>query len=110
MNKRETVLSMVGAVDSFAPAHSPIRTSRLCRSAPPAPSTCVRRRPTEIEVNSRKLSDSLAAADANKILDLFRPDYYVSAEAVRDSISAESIFNLIHNKSVIKVDRIARKN
>src|SRR5207237_1832099 len=52
----------------------------------------------------------LAAADANKIVDLFRPDYYLSAEAVRDSISAESIFNLIHNESVIKVDCIVRKN
>jgi hypothetical protein len=52
----------------------------------------------------------LAAADANKIIDLFRPDYYVSEEAVRDSISAESTFNLIHNESVIKVDCIVRKN
>src|SRR5438477_2920090 len=52
----------------------------------------------------------LAAADANKIVDLFRPDYYLSAKAVRDSISAESTFNLIHNESVIKVDCIVRKN
>jgi len=52
----------------------------------------------------------LAVADANRIVDLFRPDYYVSAEAVRDSISAQSIFNLIHNESVIKVDCIVRKN
>lgn len=53
---------------------------------------------------------ALAPADAGKMVDLFRPDYYVSEEAVRDSISAESIFNLIHNESVIKVDCIVRKN
>ena len=53
---------------------------------------------------------ALAPADADKIVDLFRADYSVSEEAVRDSISAESIFNLIHNESVIKVDCIVRKN
>lgn len=53
---------------------------------------------------------ALVPADVKTILDLFRPDYYVSEEAVRDSISAESIFNLIHNESVIKVDCIMRKN
>jgi hypothetical protein len=53
---------------------------------------------------------ALAPADATKIVDLFSPDYYVSPEAVRDSILNESIFNLIHNESVIKVDCIVRKN
>jgi hypothetical protein len=53
---------------------------------------------------------ALAPADADKVVDLFRTDYYVSEEAVRDSISAESTFNLIHNESVIKVDCIVRKN
>ena len=53
---------------------------------------------------------ALAPADADKIVDLFRADYCVSEEAVRNSISAESIFNLIHNQSVIKVDCIVRKN
>jgi hypothetical protein len=53
---------------------------------------------------------ALAPADADKIVDLFRADYYFSEEAVRDSISAESTFNLIHNESVIKVDCIVRKN
>jgi hypothetical protein len=53
---------------------------------------------------------ALAPADAGKVVDLFHPDYYVSEEAVRDSIRSESIFNLIHNESVIKVDCIVRKN
>ena len=52
---------------------------------------------------------ALVPADAWKIVDLFRPDYYVSEEAVRDAITSESIFNLIHNESVIKVDCIVQK-
>jgi hypothetical protein len=47
---------------------------------------------------------ALTSSDADKVVDLFRPDYYVSEEAVRDSIATKSIFNLIHQESVIKVD------
>jgi hypothetical protein len=53
---------------------------------------------------------ALTPADAGKIVDLFSRDYYVSEDAVRDSIAGESTFNLIHNESVIKVDCIVRKN
>src|SRR5437899_7246087 len=53
---------------------------------------------------------ALALSDAEKIVNLFRSDYYLSEQAVHDSIAAESIFNLIHNRSVIKVDFIVRKN
>src|SRR5881275_3130894 len=35
--------------------------------------------------------------------------YYVSKETIRESIERESIFNLIHHQSVIKVDCIVRK-
>src|SRR5205809_7523775 len=53
---------------------------------------------------------ALTAAEAGKIVELFGRDYYLSEQAVRDSIANESIFNLIHNESVIKVDCIVRKN
>lgn len=53
---------------------------------------------------------ALATSDTSKVLDLFRPDYYVSDEAVRDSIAAKSIFNLIHEASVIKVDCVVQKD
>ncbi len=53
---------------------------------------------------------ALASSDADKIVDLFRPDYYVSEEAMRDSIATKSIFNLIHQQSVIKVDCVVRKD
>ena len=41
---------------------------------------------------------------------LFSPDYYVSPEAVSESVARQSMFNLIHMESVIKVDCIVRKD
>ncbi len=52
---------------------------------------------------------ALDKTDAVRVVDLFSPDYYVSAEAVESSIAQESIFNLIHQESIIKVDCIIRK-
>ncbi len=51
----------------------------------------------------------LSLADAARVVHLFSPDYYVSREAVDSSIAWQSLFNLIHNESVIKVDCIVRK-
>src|ERR1700728_4635821 len=53
---------------------------------------------------------ALASRDVESIVSLFHPDYYVSGEAVSDSIARESLFNLIHQESIIKVDCIIRKN
>jgi hypothetical protein len=47
--------------------------------------------------------------DAGRVVKLFSPDYYVSREAVDSSITHQSLFNLIHHESVIKVDCIVRK-
>ncbi len=52
---------------------------------------------------------ALRPADAARVVQLFGADYYVSREAVDSSIAKESLFNLIHNESVIKVDCIVRK-
>ncbi len=51
----------------------------------------------------------LRAGDADRLVRLFSPDYYVSREAVDSSIAHQSLFNLIHHESVIKVDCIVRK-
>ena len=51
----------------------------------------------------------LRPADAARVVQLFSPDYYVSREAVDSSITRQSLFNLIHHESVIKVDCIVRK-
>ena len=53
---------------------------------------------------------ALAPKDTDTIVRLFTPDYYVAREAVSSSIAHESLFNLIHQESVIKVDCIVRKN
>ena len=47
--------------------------------------------------------------DASRLMDLFGPDYYISREAVRESLANESMFNVVHNESLIKVDCIVRK-
>ena len=52
---------------------------------------------------------ALRPADAARVVELFSPDYYVSREAVDSSITNASMFNLVHNESVIKVDCIVRK-
>lgn len=52
---------------------------------------------------------ALHPQDTDKILRLFGNDYYVSREAVESSIASQSLFNLIHNESIIKVDCIVRK-
>ena len=52
---------------------------------------------------------ALQPADAARIVELFEPDYYVSRDAVNVSIARQSLFNLIHNESIIKVDCIVRK-
>jgi hypothetical protein len=52
---------------------------------------------------------ALGAADVERVVELFNRDYYVAREAVVRSIAHQSLFNLIHNESVIKVDCIVRK-
>ena len=53
---------------------------------------------------------ALTPEDADKVVRLFTPDYYASREAISSSIAHESLFNLIHQESVIKVACIVRKN
>jgi hypothetical protein len=52
---------------------------------------------------------AIGPEDVGRVAALFRPDYYVSEENIRESVAHESIFNLIHQESVIKVDCIIRK-
>ncbi|MGB8353399.1 MAG: hypothetical protein WCD79_05890 [Chthoniobacteraceae bacterium] len=53
---------------------------------------------------------ALRPQDTNTLVSIFHPDYYISREAVSDSIAHESLFNLIHQESIIKVDCIVRKS
>ncbi len=53
---------------------------------------------------------ALTPARAALVESLFTPDYYVSRDAIESSIRNESLFNLIHQASVIKVNCIVRKS
>jgi len=52
---------------------------------------------------------AIAPEDVDRVVALFRPQYYVSEESIREALVNESIFNLIHQDSVIKMDCIVRK-
>ena len=53
---------------------------------------------------------SLHQKDIDKIIDSFENDYYLDRNAVTRAIANQSLFNLIHNESIIKVDCIIRKS
>ena|SRR5436190_444857 len=53
---------------------------------------------------------AITSDDVDRVAALFRPDYYLSEESIRESVAHESIFNLIHQESVIKVDCVIRKS
>jgi hypothetical protein len=53
---------------------------------------------------------ALEPKDADRIVALFENDYYIDRNAVARAIANETLFNAIHNESVIKVDCIVRKS
>lgn len=53
---------------------------------------------------------ALAPDDVAAVIELFGPEYYVSPASIREALAYESMFNLIHQASVIKVDCIVRKS
>ena len=52
---------------------------------------------------------ALDEAQAKTIAHLFAEDYYVDSQAISRAIAQRSIFNLIHNETIIKVDCIVLK-
>ena len=47
--------------------------------------------------------------DVRPLVVAFQTDYYVSREAVEDAVRRRSMFNLIHNESLVKIDFVVRK-
>lgn len=45
-----------------------------------------------------------------KFIDIFRDEYYLDEETIREEVSRSGMFNLIHNKYIIKIDFIIQKN
>ena len=52
---------------------------------------------------------AMGPEDVERLVALFEPEYYVSKKSIRETLAQESIFNLIHHESVIKVDCIVHK-
>ena len=44
-----------------------------------------------------------------KIIEAFEPDYYVPHNRVREAISRQFMFNLLHQEKLVKVDCVVRK-
>ncbi len=52
----------------------------------------------------------LGAGQVDEIVQLFATGYYVARESVVEAVEDQSMFNMIHEESVIKVDFIVRKD
>lgn len=52
----------------------------------------------------------LDKSGAGRLINQLKNDFYVGQEAVTTAIAERGIFNAIHNKSVIKVDFVVRKD
>jgi predicted nucleotidyltransferase len=53
---------------------------------------------------------ALTQEDADSVATLFERDYYVPRNAVVRAIANQTLFNIIHSESIVKVDCIVRKN
>jgi hypothetical protein len=52
----------------------------------------------------------LSVADAGRVHDLVRDDFYVDRDVVRQAIERQDVFNVIHTGLVVKVDIVVRKD
>jgi hypothetical protein len=48
--------------------------------------------------------------DAERIYSLFSDEFYADKDMIRDAIRKKSMFNIIHNEGIVKVDFIVRKD
>lgn len=53
---------------------------------------------------------AIGPQDVERMVQSFEPEYYISRDALTAAVSRRSMFNLIHQESVIKVDCIVRKD
>lgn len=51
----------------------------------------------------------VSAAEKEKIVPLFEKDFYISKEAVLEALNTETMFNVIDNETIFKVDFIIAK-
>jgi len=46
----------------------------------------------------------------DKIVDIFKNDFYIDKESIEDAVKNRSMFNIIHLKEAVKIDFIIRKD
>ncbi|MEK7305683.1 MAG: hypothetical protein AAB034_05980, partial [Nitrospirota bacterium] len=52
----------------------------------------------------------LCDRDISHVVSLFQDDYYIDREMVEQAVRNQSMFNMIHNALVVKVDCVVRKD
>ncbi|TKJ37173.1 MAG: hypothetical protein CEE38_09780 [Planctomycetes bacterium B3_Pla] len=52
----------------------------------------------------------LEQGDVETFVGLFESDFYISREVIKNEVSRRGMFNLIHNRHVIKIDFIIKKS
>lgn len=52
----------------------------------------------------------LRESDVERVVTLFRDQYYVDRDMVEQAVRSRSMFNMIHNALVVKVDCVVRKD
>lgn len=52
----------------------------------------------------------LREGDVGRVVALFRDDYYIDRDMVEQAVRTRSMFNMIHNALVVKVDCVVRKD
>jgi hypothetical protein len=52
----------------------------------------------------------LSEEDVSRFVNIFQAEYYIDHDMVRQAIQSKSMFNMIHNALVVKVDCIVRKD
>jgi hypothetical protein len=53
---------------------------------------------------------NIEPSDIETFIGVFREGFYVSPEAVTEAVRQRSMFNLIHNESLVKIDFVVRKD
>ena len=52
----------------------------------------------------------LGETDIGRVVALFQDDYYIDREMVEQAVKARSMFNMINNALVVKIDCVVRKD
>lgn len=48
--------------------------------------------------------------DVSRLYQIFKEDFYIDQDSIMEAVNRSSMFNIIHNDSVFKIDFIIRKN